>query len=302
MQTISQELDIKNQDLEEALLILKSTQIKLISSEKMSALGNMIAGVAHEINNPASFLKGNIEPAENYIKDIFSGLELYRKHTNNMTLEIEEELEELDLDFIQEDLPKLIESMNVGIGRITDISKSLRIFSRTDQEQMIDFDIHESIDSTLLLLTHRIKANENRPKINIEKKYGDFQKIKGFPGQLNQVLMNILANAIDACEATNQDRSFSEIKLHPNGINIHTSITDRNSIQIQIQDNGCGMTWEHQTRIFEQGFTTKEIGKGTGLGMAIAHHIITEKHNGTITVASELGQGTMFTITLPVSG
>ncbi|NEO87290.1 MAG: AAA family ATPase [Spirulina sp. SIO3F2] len=283
-----------------ALTELQQAQLQLVQSEKMSALGNLVAGVAHEINNPVGFLKGNIQPAQNYVQDLLGLIDILLTKAPNNDPQIQDEVEEIDLEFVREDLPKLLNSMNAGVDRIRNISDSLRTFSRKDQEHKTDFDLHEGIDSTLLILKHRTKANEQRPQIQIRKSYGELPGVQCFPGQLNQVFMNILANAIDVFDEANQEKSYQEIEVSPNIITITTSVVD-DQVQIQLQDNGCGMKPETVERIFEQGFTTKAVGKGTGLGMAIAHQIITEKHGGTIVCNSELGQGTTFTITLPTA-
>ena len=289
----------KSKMLEQTLEELQQAQLQLVQGEKMSALGNLVAGVAHEINNPVGFLKGNIEPAQEYIQELFQLIELYQRKLEDPNVSIESDLEDIDFDFIQEDLPKLINSMNSGVDRIRDISNSLRTFSRKDQEQKTAFNLHDGIDSTLLILKHRTKANEHRPEIGVIKDYGDLLEIQCFPGQLNQVFMNVLANAIDAFEESNQGKTYAEIEGNPNTINIQTLVLG-NQVEIRIQDNGCGMDPETAARIFEQGFTTKDVGKGTGLGMAIAHQIITEKHKGTITCTSDVGQGTTFKIALPL--
>ncbi|MEA5471894.1 sensor histidine kinase [Spirulina sp. 06S082] len=278
---------------------LKQTQIQLFQAEKMSSLGQLVAGIAHEINNPVGFLKGNIQPAQNYIKDLLGLIDLYQEKMPNPDADIEDEIKEIDLEFIREDLPNIINSMNSGVDRIRNISDGLRIFSRQDRDYKTAFNIHEGIESTILILKHRTKSNEQRPAVEVVKNYGDLPEVQCFPGQLNQVFMNILANAIDAFEEANQGKTFEEIKADPNIITITTSVVDK-QVQIQIQDNACGMKRETIERIFEQGFTTKEVGKGTGLGMAIAHQIITEKHGGSIECSSEFGKGTIFTIALSI--
>ena len=278
---------------------LKKTQLQLVQSEKMSALGNLMARVAHEINNPVSFLKGNIQPAQDYIRDLFQLIDLYQEKLPEPDRDIEDEIEAMDLEFVRDDLPRLIGSMNVGVNRIRNISDSLRSFSRTDHESQTAFNIHEGIDGTLLILKHRTKGNEERPAIEIVKDYGELPKVQCFPGQLNQVFMNILANAIDAFDGGNWGRSYQDIEGNPNTITITTTAIDT-QVEIKIQDNGCGMSPETTARIFEQGFTTKEVGKGTGLGMAIAHQIVTEPHGGRIVCESKLGEGTTFTIVLPL--
>ncbi|MEM8640643.1 MAG: AAA family ATPase [Cyanobacteria bacterium P01_G01_bin.54] len=278
---------------------LEQSQLQLVQSEKMSALGNLVSGVAHEINNPVGFLKGNIKPAQSYVQDLLGLIDIYQAQYPQANEQVDEEIEAIDLEFVREDLSKLIDSMNTGVERIQSISNSLRTFSRKDQEHSTVFNLHAGIESTLLILKHRTKANEQRPPIEISKCYGNIPDVQCFPGQLNQVFMNILANAIDAFDEMNQGKTYQEIEASPNVIWIQTLQVDK-QIQIQIQDNGCGMQPETVERIFEQGFTTKEVGKGTGLGMAIAHQIITEKHGGTIECHSQLGQGTTFVIMLPL--
>jgi len=284
--------------VQQALQELQQAQLQLVQSEKMSALGNLVAGVAHEINNPVGFLQGNIQPAREYVQDLLGLIDLYQEKVPNPDAELEDEIEAIDLEFVREDLPKLLNSMNVGVDRIRNISNSLRTFSRQDQDQKTAFNLHEGLDSTLLILKHRTKANEQRPKIEVIKEYGALPDIECFPGQLNQVFMNILANAIDAFEEANQGKNYQEIEANPNIITLHTSVVGEQA-QIRIQDNGCGMKSEVREQIFEQGFTTKGVGKGTGLGMAIARQIVEEKHGGTLSCHSELGKGTEFTIELP---
>ena len=282
-----------------ALTDLQQAQLQLVQGEKMSALGNLVAGVAHEINNPVGFLQGNIKPAKDYVQDLLGLIDLYQEKYPEPDAEIEDEIEAIDLDFVREDLPNLIESMNTGADRIRSISTSLRTFSRMDVEHKTAFDIHDGIDSTLLILKHRTKANEARPAVEITKYYGELPELQCFPGQLNQVFMNILANAIDAFDDANRGKSCEEIEREPNRIQIHTVIMSE-GVQVQIRDNGCGIEPDAVERIFEQGFTTKRVGKGTGLGMAIAHQIVTEKHGGSITCASKLGEGSTVRIILPL--
>ena len=289
------------QQLENYLTELKQAQLKLVQGEKMSALGNLVAGVAHEINNPVGFIAGNLKPALEYVKDVFGLIDLYQEKFPDSDEEIEEEIEAIDLEYLREDLPKLIFSMQEGVNRIRNISTSLRTFSRADTEHKVAFNIHEGIDSTIMILKHRLKANENRPEIKIIKEYGDLPKIQCFPGQLNQVFMNLLANAIDALEESNTKSSYQEIAENPNTIKVLTKMNpDNNCISIHFKDNGTGMSEAVKHKIFDHLFTTKAVGKGTGLGMAIAHQIIVEKHGGAIYVDSSLGLGTEFIIQLPV--
>lgn len=296
---LEQEVKQRTADLRTALHQLRSSQMQLVQSEKMAALGNLIAGIAHEINNPIGFISGNINAAEEHLQDLLQALTLYQAAYPDPAPELVAALEDLDLEFIVEDFPKIVASMQFGISRISGIGVSLRTFSRTDAETKTVCDLHECIDSTLVILKYRLKANEKRPAIQVMKNYGDLPEIQCYPGQLNQVFMNIFANAIDAFEEANQGQSFVDIKANPNSLTIQTLIV-RDQVQLQIQDNGCGMKPETVSRIFEQGFTTKEVGKGTGLGMAIAHQIIAEKHGGTIACTSEVGQGSTFKITLPL--
>ncbi len=272
-------------------------QLQLVQNEKMSALGNLVAGVAHEINNPVSFLKCNIPPILSYIKDLLELIDLYQKKYSQPDAEIQAEIEAIDLDYIREDLPKLIGSMQEGVKRIQDMSVSLRTFSRGDSDHPITCNIHDGIDSTLMILRHRLKANEKRPEIQVIKDYGSLSQLQCYAGQLNQVFMNILSNAIDALEQSNQGRSYGEIN---NQIRIKTELSqDQKQVIIRITDNGMGMSPEVQERIFDHLFTTKEVGKGTGLGLAIARQIIVEKHSGIIEVSSIPGEGAEFMIVIP---
>lgn len=299
-QLAQEELKQQKQNLEEALAELQGTQVQLVQSEKMSALGNLVAGVAHEINNPVGFLGGNIQPALDYIKDIFSLIDLYQQEYSPPSGVIQDEIEAIDLDYIREDLPKLVGSMQEGVKRIRDISTSLRTFSRADSDRPIACNIHDGIDSTILILKHRLKASESHPEIQVIKEYGQLPLVECFAGQLNQVFMNILANAIDALEESNIGRSFEEIKANPNWITIITQISDdKQQIIINIKDNGKGMNEEIKQKIFDHLFTTKAVGKGTGLGLAIARQIVEETHGGKLSFNSTLGEGTEFLIEIP---
>ncbi len=278
---------------------LQQTQLQMIQTEKMSALGNLVAGVAHEINNPVGFLNGNITPALDYINDLFELVDLYQQKYPQPDADIQEEIETIDLEYIREDLPKLVGSMREGVKRIADISTSLRTFSRADTDHPVACNIHDGIDSTIMILKHRLKANEFRPEIQVIKSYENLPQIECYAGQMNQVFMNILANAIDALDESSQDRTFADIKAKPNCITITTSV-ENNRVKIAITDNGKGMSEEVKAKVFDHLFTTKEVGKGTGLGLAIAQQIVVEKHGGAIAINSTLGQGTEFVISLPI--
>ncbi|MCL1471039.1 trifunctional serine/threonine-protein kinase/ATP-binding protein/sensor histidine kinase [Argonema antarcticum] len=286
------------QESQQAFTDLKQAQVKIVQSEKMSALGNLVAGVAHEINNPVGFLSGNITPALDYINDLFGLIDLFQQEYPNYSAAIQEEIEAIDLDYIREDLPKLVGSMHEGVTRIKAISTSLRIFSRGDSDRPVSFNIHDGLDSTIMILKHRLKANDTRPEIRVIKKYGDLPKVEGYAGQINQVFMNLLANAIDALDESNQGRIYAEIA---NQITIKTALSpDQKQVMIYIKDNGVGMSEAVREKIFDDLFTTKGVGKGTGLGLAIARQIVVEKHSGTLEVNSTLGQGAEFAISIPV--
>ncbi|NJP10574.1 MAG: PAS domain S-box protein [Leptolyngbyaceae cyanobacterium RU_5_1] len=295
------ELRQKSEELAQTVQDLQQAQLQLVQNEKMSALGSLVAGVAHEINNPVGFLAGNLQPAKDYINDLFRLIERYQTTFPNPGPEVEAEMAAIDLEYMHDDLPKLLNSMQAGIDRIRTISTSLRIFSRADSDRPQPFDLHEGIDSTLLILKHRLRANETRPEIEIIKHYGELPLVECFAGQLNQVFMNLLANAVDALEESNQEQSFADIEADPNQITIQTQLIDDQWVAIQIQDNGIGIPDDVKHQIFDHLFTTKAIGKGTGLGLAIAHQIVVEKHRGTIRVDSTPGQGTEFVITIPVT-
>ncbi|MEG4988740.1 AAA family ATPase [Microcoleus sp. BR0-C5] len=289
------------QKLELYLNDLKQMQLQLVQNEKMSAVGNLVAGVAHEINNPVGFIAGNLQPAQEYVGDLLNLIDLYQEKFPDPGVEIEAEIEEMDLEYLREDLPKLIGSMQEGVDRIRNISTSLRTFSRADSDRPVSFNIHDGLESTLLILKHRLKASEFRPAIEVVKEYGNLPLVKCFPGQLNQVFMNVLANAIDALEESNKGRSFTEIKALPNRITVQTALSeDNNQVLIRIKDNGVGMSHEVKENIFNHLFTTKCVGQGTGLGLSIAHQIVVEKHGGTLVVNSCLGQGSEFVISIPV--
>ncbi|MHC5772844.1 hybrid sensor histidine kinase/response regulator [Nostoc sp.] len=287
--------------LSRALKELQESQLQLVQTEKMSALGQLVAGVAHEINNPVGFIHGNLGHASVYFQDMINLIDLYQHHYPNPVPEIQEKIVAIDLKYILSDLPNLISSMQEGVQRIRNISTSLRIFSRSDSDRKVYCNIHDGIDSTIMILKHRLKASEHRPDIQVIRDYDNLPELECFIGQLNQVFMNLLANAIDALEESNAGRTYTEIEANPNQLLIQTTLTeDKNHILIRIKDNGMGMSADIQQKIFDYLFTTKAVGQGTGLGLSIAHQIVVEKHGGTLEVNSTLGQGSEFIIKLPI--
>jgi signal transduction histidine kinase len=274
---------------------LQISQFKLMQAEKISSLGQLVAGIAHEVKNPVGFIAGNLEHTGNYIQDLISLLNLYQKYLPNTPEEIKNKIDAIDLDFLLEDLPKMIVSMNLGIERISDIMQSLRKFSRKDATYRKAVNIHQGIDTTLMILSHRLKANEIHPKIEVIKEYGKLPEIECFPGQLNQVFMNLLANAIDVFE----DKAKKNESFIPQ-IRISTKLINNNSLEIIIADNGDGMTEEVRNNLFNAFFTTKAEEKGTGLGLSISYQIITETHGGTLECFSSEGEGTQFVIHIPI--
>ncbi|MBD0387551.1 MAG: HAMP domain-containing protein, partial [Nostoc sp. C3-bin3] len=287
-------------ELKNALGELQRTQSQVVQSEKMSSLGQLVAGVAHEINNPVNFIHGNLAHVEEYIQDLLALMQLYQEHDSNPAPEIQIAIEDMDLDFLQEDLPKMLSSMKVGTDRIRQIVLSLRNFSRMDEAEFKSVDIHEGIDSTLMILQHRLKAKPEQPDIEVIKDYGNVPLVECYAGQLNQVFMNILVNAIDALEENNAKLTYQEIKDNPSRIKIRTSVVNSTWVEVAIADNGVGISKEFQQRIFDPFFTTKPIGKGTGMGMSISYQIITEKHGGKLECFSTLGEGTEFIIQIPL--
>ena len=283
--------------VEQTLQQLQQTQSQLIQAEKMSALGSMVAGIAHEINNPISFIYGNVAPAIEYIQDLLELVMLYQQHHNPPDLAIQKHLENIELDFLIEDLPKLLSSMKMGAERIKEIVKSLRNFSRLDEGEKKPVDIHEGIDNTLLILQHRLKAQSARQAITVEKNYGAIPKIECYAGLMNQVFMNILSNAIDALESCHINQNYDSSKAL--GIQISSKISPDNFLVISIADNGPGIPEEIKTRLFDPFFTTKPVGKGTGLGLSISYSIV-EKHGGQLQCISEVGKGTKFIIQIPL--
>jgi two-component system NtrC family sensor kinase len=296
----TQELSDKNTQLQQLLEELQHTQVQMVQSEKMSALGQMVAGVAHEINNPVNFIHGNLTHVQEYAHNLLGLVQLYQNYYPDPAPEIQAEAEEIDMEFIQADLPKVIDSMKLGTDRIRQIVLSLRNFSRMDEADFKAVDIHEGIDSTLLILQHRLKDKPERPAIQVIRDYGNLPLIECYPGQINQAFMNILANAIDALEEANVKRTYQELKENPNLITIRTAMIDSKWVKIAISDNGTGMPESVQKRLFDPFFTTKSVGKGTGMGLPISYQIVTEKHGGKLDCFSIPGEGTEFVIQILV--
>ena len=296
----------KSRLLEAAVIELQQTQAQLVQTEKISQLGQLVAGVAHEVNNPVGFISGNLHHVQEYVDDLIGLLNLYQEKFPEPGQEIEDEIESIELEYLLEDLPKTTGSMKLGIDRIRDIMQSLRNYSRTDTTEKRAVDIHEGIETTLMILSHRLKANKTRPAIKIIKYYSELPKLRCYPGQMNQVFMNLIANAIDALDEFNAGKTYAEIDKNPNTITIYTvgvcqkekQIMD--TLVIRIADNGLGMTEGVLEKLFTRFFTTKIEGEGTGLGLSICHQIVTEKHGGSLECFSSIGKGTEFVISIPI--
>ncbi|OUL26422.1 ATP-binding sensor histidine kinase [Nostoc sp. 106C] len=305
------EIQEKNQHLQQALQQLQQTQTQLIQTEKMSSLGQLVAGVAHEINNPINFINGNLVHTSRYLQDLLQLVEDYEQNYPDPVSEIIDRQEAIDLEFLKEDLPKTLESMKMGANRIREIVLSLRNFSRLDEAEIKDVDIHEGIDSTLLILQHRLKEKAGRPRIEIYKDYIQLPEVECYPGQLNQVFINILTNAIDAieqqygdsnvlCSLEQNNGKASNSIINSPAIHIRTQRLDLDRVAIHITDNGPGMKEEVRSRVFDPFFTTKPIGSGTGLGLSICYQTIVEKHRGQLKCNSAPGQGAEFIIEIPI--
>ncbi len=298
-QQLEQRVKERTAELSQALEELKKTQLQLVQSEKISFLGQLVTGVAHEVNNPVGFISTNLYHASNYIQDLINLVKLYQKKFPTPGYEIEDKIKAMDLEHVLQDLPKVISSMKLGTERIQGIMQSLRNFSRVDGEQKKAVDIHEGLETSLMILQHRLKALPKRPSINIIKEYGNLPKIKCYPVQLNQVFMNLLSNAIDAIEEPIKDVDTFSTASRIGLIRICTTI-DKKQVTIQIFDNGMGISESMQSQIFQPFFTTKLEGKGSGLGLSISNQIITEKHGGTLQCISSVGNGTEFMIQIPL--
>lgn len=290
----------RTRELSLTLKQLQQSQLQLVQTEKMSSLGQLIAGVAHEINNPISFIDGNIDHFDNYAQDLLGVVQAYKTHYPDPPETLQSTLDDVDLDFLQSDLINLLHSMKVGTARIVKIVLSLRNFSRLDESAFKAVDLHEGIDNTLLILQHRLKAQPDSPAIEVVKNYAQLPPVDCYPGQLNQVFMNLLANAIDALEEESGQTGELSLRAQPGTIWISTQSATEDRVQIVIADNGAGMPGTVRSRIFDPFFTTKPIGKGTGLGLSISHQIIKDKHNGTMVCNSTVGEGTKFVMEIPI--
>ncbi|MFP4007040.1 MAG: ATP-binding protein [Spirulinaceae cyanobacterium] len=298
LQASEAQLREKAQQLQTALTNLRQTQTQLVQTEKMSSLGQLVAGIAHEINNPVNFVFGNLTHAKDYIRDLLELIELYQDQYPHPTPEIADEIEAIDLEFVRQDLPKMLNSMTVGAERIRDIIISLRNFSRLDEASIKAVNIHEGIETTLMILHNRLKSKPDYPGIHIVKEYSQLPDIECYPGELNQVFMNLIANAIDALEEAWEKHDAQSQAFRPL-LRLQTHCIDSQWVTIHIIDNGLGISADKQPRLFDPFFTTKPIGKGTGLGLSISYQIVVERHQGHLSCHSQPGEGTEFVIKIP---
>ncbi|MBD2326226.1 ATP-binding sensor histidine kinase [Alkalinema sp. FACHB-956] len=295
-----QQLQAQTEQLEEMLSNLKRTQAQLVQTEKLSSLGQLIAGVAHEIKNPLNFIAGNIDYADTYVQQLLQLIQLYQAHYPEPAPAIQTEIDTMDLEFVLDDLQKIFSSMQMGSERIHNLVFSLRNFSRTDEREVQSVDIHEGLEGTILILQPRLKATQERPAIQLEKHYGDLPLVECYPSQLNQVFMNLIANAIDAIDELCQHRTFEVNRTLPSVVRVDTEVIDPQHIAVRIRDNGAGMTEDTRQQLFAPFFTTKPTGQGTGLGLSISYQIVVEKHSGTLSCVSAINEGAEFTVIIPI--
>ena len=289
------ELQLKTAQLEQTLVELKRTQMQMIQSEKMLSLGQLVAGVAHEINNPMNFIYGNLNYADQCFQDLIQLVNTYQACYPETDPRVKTLMEDIEFEYLLTDLPKMMSSMKMGADRIRSIVLSLRNFSRLDEAELKRANIHEGLDNTLLILQHRLKAQRPRPAIVVVKEYGDFADLECYAGQLNQVFMNILGNAIDAVEESWHLDSDRKLQI--------TIVTEKivNELVIRISDNGIGIPPELIHRLFDPFYTTKPVGKGTGMGLSISYQIVVDQHQGTLECISTIGQGSTFVMKLPIT-
>ena len=294
------ELARTNTELKQTLAGLQSAQVQLIQAEKMSALGQLVAGIAHEINNPVNFIYGNLTYLREHTQHLLSLMQLFCQPDAMPLAEIQQQAQAIDLDYMQNDLPKLLNSMEIGTSRIREIVQSLRNFSRLDEAEYKAVNLHEGIESTLMILESRLSEQRNLPAIQVIRDYGHLPQVECYAGQLNQVFMNLLSNAIDALEESNRQRKLSANENEISRISIRTEMINQNYIRVSIIDNGVGIPDSLRSRLFDPFFTTKPVGKGTGLGLSISYQIVTEKHRGKLWCDSTPSQGTQFCVEIPV--
>ncbi|MEH2381294.1 MAG: response regulator [Nostoc sp.] len=292
LRNLTKTLIAKNAELQQA-------QTQLIQAEKIATLGHLTAGIAHEVNNPINFIAGNLNFLEEYVQEVVDLLKLYQKYLPDPPVEIQNAIKTKDISFLLNDLSKIIQSMQVGTDRVIEIVSSLNNFSRSREAGNKLTNLHEGLESTLLILGHRLQANAHRPTIQLIKEYGELPPIECYPGEINQVFMNLICNALDAIEEIQKNQDFEEISKYPGVIRIQTeSIGER--VILRIADNGSGISEADRTKIFDAFYTTKTIGKGTGLGLSIAYQIVVNNHRGKLTFHSTQSYGTEFVIELPI--
>jgi signal transduction histidine kinase len=302
LRLLQRKLEEKNSLLQEALDNLQAAQVQRIQNEKMVALGQLVAGIAHEVNNPITFIYGNLEYASQYVRDLVNLIEVYQQEYPQPTPKVQKMVGDVDLNFVINDLQNLMGAMYRGSDRIREIVQALQNFSRLDESTMKEVNIHEGINSTLVMLQHRLRKTDTRPAITVVKDYGVLPPISCYASELNQVFMHLLNNAIDAIEREeNHVLSEPQTGIPPKipQIRIHTEVTDHHTVKFMIADNGVGIDESLRSRLFDPFFTTKPVGKGSGLGLSISYQIIVQQHHGKITYTSSLNQGTEFTVEIP---